>query len=548
MTSSCLGTNYVALARDPLTTGASYDFISINTPRTVHEEACWWCAEAMAKPPSSPKATTWSGRRSPGLTTRDAVLLGQHPRRGRAASGDIDGDGDEDGIVFHDWNQGQNQIYRLFLPRDREEHAPRAAPVGWTRRGHAALRSRRRWRPRRRRVPGSREPRGLSPPTTALSLFQFSENVGGTLFTTATWMRGQGAQRLAGVSDLDGDGDLDFLAGRCVYFGRSTSVFERPALPGALALAGDNQHARTPFGDFDGDGDAGRAHQDPRVSFLSDGTGSFSCVAPLPPSSPRPRGATTSMFGYSVDDFERRRDPRVHRCRFATGLVRKRDAQPRRRLLPMVIDDPRDLSASSRALNDARAVDLDGDGDLDTMGFPAPWAAPTRSSPRSTTEWATTRLRTHLIQATGRGFVAHLRRGRRRTEGPSHPAASNLTRLPERQLQPQLVPSAARARTWAFPPIAAGHDRHHPGRAASSATLDGDGDDDIIVCRRHHRPRSPAKRRQWATSHRPCSLPISLLLRRRSSRRCATNYMEVSGDGRPRSRSPPPPTKLPGAA
>ena len=89
------------------------------------------------------------------------------------------------------------------------------------------------------------------------SVFEIAINDGTGRLAPAFGMAGKGSIRLAGVADVDLDGDPDLVAGACVYYGRGTL---NPSLSPQAGYLDPNQLFRVAWtaeqvGDFDGDGD-----------------------------------------------------------------------------------------------------------------------------------------------------------------------------------------------------------------------------------------------------------------------------------------------------
>ncbi|NRA97197.1 MAG: VCBS repeat-containing protein [Planctomycetes bacterium] len=83
---------------------------------------------------------------------------------------------------------------------------------------------------------------------TQVSDFQVALNNGSGLFAPSFKIPGLGAERLAGAADMDGDGDMDLVAGRCVWFQDGAVADPREPAPFAAPIAAD-------LLDDDGDGD-----------------------------------------------------------------------------------------------------------------------------------------------------------------------------------------------------------------------------------------------------------------------------------------------------
>ena len=113
---------------------------------------------------------------------------------------------------------------------------------------------------------------------TGGSKYELSLNDGSGNFGLAIEIAGLGATHLAGAIDLEGDGDIDLIAGRSIYYGRGPGG--QPPYPGAPVALGPRDVV-----DVDGDGDL---DVKPGLGFtqFNRGDGIFSYLpvtAPAPP-------------------------------------------------------------------------------------------------------------------------------------------------------------------------------------------------------------------------------------------------------------------------
>jgi hypothetical protein len=139
---------------------------------------------------------------------------------------------------------------------------------------------------------------GGSTPNLAMSKYELSVNSGSGAFAPAFLIASLGAHHLAGAVDLEGDGDIDLVAGRCIYYGRGAGGV--PPFPGPLGVLSQREIA-----DVDGDGDVDAK---PAIAsyFANAGNGGFALknVMPVLP----PAGLTWNGGGFP-GDFDGDGDP-----------------------------------------------------------------------------------------------------------------------------------------------------------------------------------------------------------------------------------------------
>jgi len=182
------------------------------------------------------------GRANPALAGLPAYRHGYEAPN--PAVGDIDGDGDDDVVLFGPTD------YRVVRQRAPGRLVLERRAAGGPATGLAD-------------IDGDGDLDGVCcgggggggqhfpyiPYTNFVSRFELSPNRGDGSFEPAFSIPSLGAKKLAGAADMDGDGDVDLVAGRVVYF--SPGAILRPTLP----TPGQARPRASAIADLDGDGD-----------------------------------------------------------------------------------------------------------------------------------------------------------------------------------------------------------------------------------------------------------------------------------------------------
>ena len=90
---------------------------------------------------------------------------------------------------------------------------------------------------------------------TASSRFEIALNQGGGAFDESYSIQGLGAHHLAGAVDVDADGDVDLVGGRCIYWNRTPGHLATDPTPELVLPAGVPGPVPQAIRDFDDDGD-----------------------------------------------------------------------------------------------------------------------------------------------------------------------------------------------------------------------------------------------------------------------------------------------------
>ena len=216
-----------------------------------------------------------------------------------------------------------------------------------------------------------------SPVTTnnGASAFEISINVGGVL-APAFAIPSVGAVRLAAAEDLDGDGDVDLLGGRAIYFSEG-SILSNPLRPGRVGASGSDPFGRgTVDLDMDGDPDLDTGYSATATVRRNDGAGGVSAWLPQFPNPPV--NAVYSGPGLPGDwdgdgDTDVIVEQRNNGAYFATRLLRNQGGgsfSPAVAAIPggqrMYVPPAGGPDAGIPATA-AVPGDFDGDGDLDLV-------------------------------------------------------------------------------------------------------------------------------------------------------------------------------------
>lgn len=208
------------------------------------------------------------------------------------------------------------------------------------------------------------------------SVFHVCHNEGGGVFTPSFQMRGIGSTHIAGANDIDHDGDVDLIAGRAIYYARGPLTYSPVrVLPAPLAC-------ESSVADFDDDGDAD-LNLAPGSVQCSNGQYEFASFAPRMPDAPA--GSTYHGPGYT-GDFDGDGDADWIVARADNGVFAQMERLVNLGDGTFVLGGAAGPSGVSFGLDaplqhDARSFftgDLDADGDLDLV---------TRSTQAVASQW-----------------------------------------------------------------------------------------------------------------------------------------------------------------
>ncbi len=276
----------------------------------------------------------------------------------KPAAGDIDGDGDQDVVV---WDMSQYTVLRRTGPTT---FAPEYGKIGGPARFLYDL-------------DGDGDLDGVccgggGGPTQLFnndpSIFRLAFNDGHGNFAPALEMPGLGSFKLAGAADLDHDGDLDLVAGRCVFYAHG---------PWQSVAAPTHTHFEPRLSqivDFDGDADVDLELRPVAVQ-RNFGNGRPQTLVPqLPPPPPGETWAIGGNYGSYTGDFDGDGDVDMivaHYSGLPAGVSLSllwNDGGGHFTLggSPVVTGSMSSFNGTPESLS-SFTVDIDGDGDLDIV-------------------------------------------------------------------------------------------------------------------------------------------------------------------------------------
>lgn len=283
----------------------------------------------------------------------------------RPSCGDLDGDGDRDIVVFG----AEPATYSILRRTGPATFVAEASRPGGTARFLADV-----------DLDGDLD--GIccggggggpgSAPNNRPANFRIAWNDHG-VFQPAVLIPGLGSERIAGAVDIDSDGDIDLVAGRCIYYARNGAY--APARPQGTASA--VPILQSDLSDLDGDGDL-----DFGVAFgeclRNPGTGVPTSVVPVFPQAPP--GTSFSGQGYA-GDFDGDGDPDLVVCHVSgTTVLGMRLLQNRGGTFfdagPAGPVSFAPLGSAASQLGTSLATDLDRDGDQDLVVWTGPGISP----------------------------------------------------------------------------------------------------------------------------------------------------------------------------